>query len=192
MTTKVKTESQRELDKAQAQFDAYDAQIKSLTLDKTNEAPKEEVEPQTKISQKDLAKKNEVQLKPFREIASREKFNEDFRTHYNFSSEQVSFIAENREIIGETIELWTKPFVGMPAQFWRVPTNIPVRGPRFLAEQIKNCKYHVFVMEQTQSTGSDHMGQYYGGMVAKKEVGRLDAIPVSTKTNIFMGDSGFR
>ena len=36
-----------ELDKAQEQFDAFDKNIKDLTLDRMNAATKEEVEPQT-------------------------------------------------------------------------------------------------------------------------------------------------
>jgi len=61
----------------------------------------------------------------------------------NFQKEYVQFIAENKEIIGETIEIWTRPFGGMPAEFWKVPVNKPVWGPRYLAEQIKRCYYLV-------------------------------------------------
>jgi len=30
-----------------------------------------------------------------------------------------------------------KPFPGMPAEEWAIPTNKPINGPRYVAEQIK-------------------------------------------------------
>jgi hypothetical protein len=189
MTEKPKSSnsaSQKELDKAEKQFEQFDDNIKQMTMDRMNEAPKLDMEPQTKISQKDMEKKKEVHLKPFRSIGSKEKFNEKYREDYNYSMEPVCFIAENKEIIGETIELWTKPFAGMPAQEWKVPVNTPVWGPRFLAEQIKNCKYHRFVMRDV-STGIDGLAQYTGAMAVDTTVQRLEAMPASTKKSIFMG-----
>lgn len=179
--------AQKELDKAEQQFDQFDQNIKKMTLDRMNTAPKEETESQTKLSQKEIDKSKDIYLKPARAIMSPEKFNEKFREEYNFATEYVQFTAENKEIIGETIELWTKPFAGMPAQFWQIPTNKPVWGPRHVAERIKNCKYHRFVMQQHVSTGADSMGQYYGGMAVDTTVQRMDALPVSSRKSIFMG-----
>src|SRR5690242_18260805 len=136
----------KELDQAEKQFEAFDESIKSMTLDRMNEAPLEEKEPQTNLSQKEIEKSNEIYLKPRRQIGSREKFNENYREEYEFAIEYVRFIAENKEIIGEAIELWTKPFAGMPAQEWVVPVGKPVWGPRHLAERLTACKYHRLVM----------------------------------------------
>jgi hypothetical protein len=185
--------AQQELDKAQKQFDDYEQNINSLTLDRMNEAPKQDVEPQTKISQVDIAKSKDIYLKPKRSIASREKFNEKFRDQYNFAKEYVHFIAEHKEMPGETIrDMWTKPFPGMPAEEWDVPVNKPIWAPRYVAEQIKAAKYHALMMQDNMSTGSDKFGTYTGQMIVDKTVQRLDAIPVSERRSIFMGKSEFK
>lgn len=187
---KLQSSAEKELDKVEQQFKAYDDNIKELTHDRMNAAPKQEVEPQTQIAQVDIAKSKDEYLKPFKTIGSREKFNEDYRDQYNFDKEYVQFIAENKEIIGETIELWTKPYAGMPAEFWKVPTNKPLWGPRYLAERIKGCSYNRLVMQQTVSN-ADGMGQYYGSLAVDTKVQRLDAMPVNTRKSIFMGARSF-
>jgi hypothetical protein len=178
--------AEKELDKAEAQFQAFDENIKEMTLDRMNEAKKRDMEPQTKLSSQEIDKSKDIYLKPARAISSKEKFNEKFREDYNFQKEYVRFIAENKEIIGETIEVWTKPFPGMAAEFWQVPTNKPIWGPRYLAEQITKAKYHRFVM-QDAITGQDGTAKYYGQMAVDTIIQRLDALPVSTRKSIFMG-----
>jgi len=184
--------AQQEMDKVEKQFEAFDENVQKLTLDRMNKAPKDEVEPQTKMSSREIEKSPDVYLKPSRSISSREKFNEDYRQDYNFKTEYVQFIAENNEIIGEAIELWTKPFAGMPAEFWKVPVNKPVWGPRHLAEQLTRCTYHRLVMQQTSITAQDGMGQYYGSMAVDKTIDRLTAKPASTSKSIFMGANNFK
>lgn len=187
----VNSESEKELVKVEKQFEAYDKQIKDLTLDRLNEAPKLEVEPQTKLSQKEIADSKDIYLKPKRTIPSKEKFNEDFRKDYEFAKEYVYFIAENKELIGEEITSWTKPFAGLPAEEWVIPVNKPVWGPRYVAERIKGCSYHVLSMNEQRSAGNDACGSYYGQMVVDKVVARLDASPATKKRSIFMGAVGF-
>lgn len=187
----VNSASQKELDRVEKQFNEFDENIKSMSLDRLNAAPKADQEPQTKMSQKEIEESKEIYLKPKRAIGSREKFNEKFRESYNFSKEYVRFIAENKEIGGEAIEIWTKPFPGVPAEEWVVPVNKPVWGPRYLAEQIKGCKYHRFIMQQNVVTSTDHAGQFYGAMAVDTTIQRLDALPVSTRKSIFMNASGF-
>lgn len=182
----------RELEKCEEQFKAFDENVQQLTLDRMNQAPKEDVEPQTKIAQRDLEKSSEIYLKPFRTISSKEKFNERYRSDYEFAKENVRFIAEHKELQGETIDLWTKPYPGMPAEEWKIPTGKPVWGPRYVAERLHGCNYHRLIMQQNVSTGVDGMGtQYYGQMAVDTTVQRLDAIPVSNKKSIYMGASGF-
>lgn len=181
----------QELEKAEQQFEAFDKNIKELTLDRMNEVPKEEKEPVHKLSEEEISKSNDTYLKPARTIGCRKPFNEKFRDKYNFAKEYVRFIPENKEIIGETIELWTKPYAGVPAEFWKIPCGKPVWGPRYLAERIASCKYHRLVMQQNTITNADGMGQYYGSLAVDTTVQRLDAIPVSTRKSIFMGASGF-
>ena len=188
---KMNSASERELDKVEKQFEAFDENVKTLTLDRMNTAPKEEVEPQTKLASSEIAKSKDIYVKPKRSIASREKFNEDYRKDYNFSKEYVNFIAENKEIIGETMEFWTKPFAGMPAEEWNIPVNKPIWAPRYVAERIKGCKHHRLVMRDAP-TGGDHQGnQYYGSMAVDTVVQRLDAYPVSSRKSIFMGNEAF-
>jgi len=177
----------QELDKAEKQFEAFDENIKAMTMDRMNLAPKEEVEPQTKLSQVDIGKSRDVYLKPIKTIGCRDKFNEKFRAAYEYDKEYVHFIAENKELIGETIDLWTRPYGGMPAEEWQVPCNKPVWGPRYLAEQIKRKFYHRLVMQQNQMTEVNAVGQMYGAMAVDTTIQRLDAHPVSPRKSIFMG-----
>jgi hypothetical protein len=180
----------QELDKAEQQFLEFDENVKKLTLDHMNMAPKQDLEPQTKLSQNQLANSKDIYLKPIKSISSKEKFNEDYRANFEFDKEYVYFIAENKEIIGESIDIWTKPYAGMPAEEWMVPVNKPVWGPRYLAEQIKRKNYHRLHMTQA-TTSQDGMGQYFGTMAAETIVQRIDAMPVSSKRSVFMGSKNF-
>ena len=187
---KVNSDSQKELEKLEKKFDEFQDKVDELTLDRMNQAPKLETEPQTQIAQKDLEKSKDVYLKPFRTISSSEKFNDKFRDDYNFKKEYVQFVAENKEVIGETIEMWTKPFPGMPAELWNVPVNKPVWAPRYVAEQIKGCTYHRLKMENN-TIGQDGYAAYHGNMVVDNTIQRLDAVPFTKKKSIFMGAAGF-
>lgn len=185
--------AEKELDKAQKQFENFDSEIKEMTMDRMNKTPQREVEPQTKIAQSDLAKSKDIYLKPARSIGSTEKFNERFRSDYEFSTEIVNFIAENKECMGETAEFWTKPYPGMPCQFWQVPTNKAVWGPRHVAERLRGCKHHTIIMQARGNAGSDQYGnQYQGQLTIDTEVQRLDAYPVSSRKSVFMGQSEFK
>lgn len=187
---KLKSSTEQQLDKAKEQFDTFDKEIKDLTLDRMNMAPKQEVDQQTKLSQSEIEKSKNIYLKPAKTIGSKEKFNEKFRDDYNFSKEYVQFIAENKECIGETTELWTKPYPGLPAEFWQVPSNKPVWGPRYLAERIKGCKHHRLIMDN-RDMGGDGRTQFYGSMAVESVIQRLDAHPVNQRKSIFMGANNF-
>lgn len=185
------SQAEKEVDKLAKQFDQFDSEVKAMTMDRMNAAPKKETEAQTKLSQSDIENSKKIYLKPTRSVAGRDKFNEKFREEYNRAKEYVQFIAENKEIIGEPISIWTRPFGGIPAEYWEVPVNKPVWGPRYLAEQIKRACYHKLVMQQNTITGSDGMGQYYGTMAVDTAVQRLDANPVVENKSIFMGSNKF-
>jgi hypothetical protein len=182
--------AEKEMDKAEDQFKKFDEEVKEMTMDRLNAAPKPDVEPQTKLSQRDIEKSKDIYLKPFSTIGCRDKFNEKYREQYDFAKEYVQFTAENKEIIGETIEMWTRPFAGVNAEFWKIPCNKPVWAPRYVAEQLKKKYYHRLVMQQNVN-GSDGNGQYYGTMAVDTTVQRLDAIPVSSRKSIFMGANAF-
>jgi hypothetical protein len=180
----------KELDKVQAQFEAFDSAIKDMTLDKMNQAPKLQTEPQAKLSSEQIRKAEDIYLKPKKSIGAPDKFNERFRERWNRQKEYVQFIAQNNEIIGESIEKWTRPFGGIPAEYWEVPVNKPVWGPRYLAEAISSKKYHRFVMEN-RPVESNGMGTVYGAMAVQQTVQRLDAFPVSMQKTIAMGARSF-
>lgn len=187
----INSESEKELVKVEEQFNEFAKNIDEMTLDRMNQAPKQDIEPQTKISERDLAKKKDVYLKPHRVISCQDKFNEDYREQYNFDKEYVHFIAENKEIIGEALDVWTRPYGGLPAEWWKVPVNTPVWGPRYLAEQIKSAYYHRLIMKENVYTGSEGPAQFYGSMAADTTVQRLDAVPVSSRRSVFMGSTTF-
>jgi len=187
---KITTSAEQELEKVEVQFKDFDNQVKELTMDRLNETPKQEVEPQTKLAQSEINKSADIYLKPKKTIGSGQKFNEKYRDDYNYDKEFVQFIAENREIIGENIELWTRPYGGMPAEYWEVPTNKPVWGPRYLAEQIKRKFYHRLVMQQSMSS-QEGGHQFFGNIVADTTIQRLDAHPVSQRKSLFMGAGAF-
>lgn len=182
---------QKELQNAQEQIDKFEQGVKDLTMDRLNETPKQETEPQTKLSSQEIANSKDIYLKPYRTASGRDKFNERFRDEYNFAKEYVHFVAENREIIGEDIELWTRPYGGMPAELWKVPVNKPVWGPRYLAEQIKRKRYHRLVMRDNVITEANHVGQMYGALAADTTIQRLDAHPVSSRKSVFSTSSNF-
>jgi len=180
----------KELEKVDKQFEEFDKKVKDLTLDRMNEAP---VKNPTEQQIKD---KKEVYLKPKRTIGpgvhpktgEREKFNERYREDYEFAKQYVCFTAYNNEIIGENIEIWTKPFPGVNTEEWSVPVNKPVWGPRYLAEQIKRGRYHKLIMKQTP-TENNYVGQFYGHLIADETVQRIDAQPYTERKSIFMGSN---
>ena len=190
--------AQKELDKAEKKFDEFNDQVKQMTNDRMNAAPKLETEQQTKLSSREIQNNNNLYLKPARTMyrgtdpktKKDDVFDEKFRKDWEYKKEYVNFTAENKEIIGEKIEMWTKPFPGVPAEFWEVPANKPIWGPRYLAEQIKNCTYHRF-STQDSTMARDGMGSYYGALIVDNTINRLDAHPVSDRKSVFMGASNF-
>lgn len=191
--------AESELDKAEKQIDQFEQNIKDLTLDRMNQAPKKEEEQQTKISTRQAQKADAQVLKPRRTLGpgvnpktgEREKFNEKFRKDWEFDNQPVRFIAENKECIGNTIEIWTKPYAGVDCHYWEVPVNRPVIGPRYLPEAIKKCTYHRLIMDENKPNQmSEGMMQTTGGAagaVVDETRNRLDALPVTENKSIFMG-----
>jgi hypothetical protein len=182
---------EKEMDKLEQQFDKFDEDVKQMTLDRMNAAPKQETESPTKLSSKELSKEKDIYLKPDRKISDGQKFNEKFREDWNFQKEYVHFRAYHKEILGDTIEMWTHPFGGVGAEFWKIPSGKPIWAPRYVAEQIKKCYYHRLIMEE-KVTSSHGMGQFYGSMAVDTTIQRLDAEPVSPKRSMFMGESAFK
>lgn len=182
--------AQQELDKAEKQFEEFNENIQSLVSDRDILVPKHDAEAQTKLTSLEDANSKEIYLKPKRRIGGREPFNEKFRSAYEYDKEYVRVIAEHKELIGESIEMWSKPYAGVPSEEWIVPTNKPVWMPRYLAEQIKRKFYNRLVMKQntTQQTGE---GTYYGTLSADTTVARLDCFKAPERKTLFVGNRNF-
>lgn len=185
----VNAEGHKELDKVERQFDEFKEQVETLTMDRMNLSPKIDMEPIHKIANKDLDKDNVIYLKPHTQIscAPTEKFNEKFRKAYEYDNERVEFTAEHRELIGETIEMWMKPYAGMSAGYWKIPTGKKVNAPRYIFEKLQRTGYHRLRMDETRQTNSDGTGTFYGQMIVDNYVPRLDAFITPAKRNVYMG-----
>ncbi len=172
------------LDSAQEQFDKFDQNIKDLTMDRMNQKKGEA--PEHKIAQADIAKAPEVYLKPKRMIGSKEKFNENFREQYNKSKEYVHYTVQHEEIKGEVVEFWIKPFPGVPAEEWAIPSGRAVWIPRYVAEHLENnCTYHR-LKTQDRPTSIEGGMTYFGSMVVDDLIYRISARPVSTRKLIYL------
>lgn len=188
---KVNSEGQQELKKVEQQFESFEKNIESLTMERMNQAPVLETEEQTKLSQKELNAKPDIYLKPINTIfAPGQKFNEKFREEYLYRKEYVCFIYEHEEIKGDVLEKWTRPYGGVPAEFWRVPANVPVWGPRYLAEEIAQMRYHRLKMVD-RPTANDGVGQFTGELVVDTIIERAKARPFKKKTKVYLGAGDF-
>lgn len=183
--------AEKELDKAEKQFEAFDKEVKSMTLDRMNQAPRLETDISDKRSQNDIASSNMLYLKPKRTVPSREKFNEDYRGEYERAKERVEFTAENKEVQGESLEFWTKPFPGMPAEEWVVPVGVSVNAPAYVKRRIDECYYHRFSMNQGMSTGTSREGQFFGAMVVDNVINRLETHEVKKNPRVYMGSRSY-
>jgi len=181
--------AQQEVDRVEKEFDEFQENLTSLASHGFSSEPKQEQDRQTHLSSKEI-KSLDIYLKPERSIPDRQKFNEKFRDAWNHAKEYVHFIAENKELIGEAIEIWTHPFGGVGAEFWKVPTNKPIWAPRYLAEQIERKSYHRFTMDNT-TTNVGNGAQMYGNMAIDSTIKRLAAFPVSERKSMFSSSSRF-
>lgn len=190
---KVNSESQKHLDKAVEKLENFTENVTDLVERRLNFDPSRaaNADQHTKLSSSEIQKSRDIYLKPARAIGSKEKFNDKFRASYEFDKEYVQFIAENKELIGCDIEMWTKPYPGMPAEYWIIPSGKPVWAPRYVAEQLKRKFYHRLKSDEKRVTGDSGYGVETGMMVIDTTVQRLDANPVSQRKSLFMGASNF-
>lgn len=172
-------------------LEEYEKKLADLNLDSAHKLKTLESEPQTKLSQKE--QENVLTLKPTKTLmAVGQKLNEKFREEYEFRKKYVKFIAEHNECPGDTIEMWTRPYGGVPAEFWPIPTNRVVEAPRYVAEELADRSYVNYKMDgddqsQRNAVGSNVFGVQYGAMVATHKVERMTARPAGDKKTLFMG-----
>lgn len=168
-TPKVDSYGQKELKKAEAQVEKFNEDVKQASESPVNSSVKQEV-----IIDDLISPDKYFFLKPVKRIKSKEKFNETFRKQYEEASELIFFIAENIEQEGEKICKWTKAFPGIDAEYWEIPVNRIVKGPRYLCEEISACSYNQLMMED-RLTSQDKNMSYYGSLVVSKTKHRLNA-----------------
>lgn len=184
---RVNSEGQKELNRAQEQFDNFQAQIKDFNpLDASK--PVQETDPQTKLSTKQASQMDAPYIKPIRSVArtnfqnsksdSRTYWDEKHRQLRDEDWEYVRCIVENNEIIGEAVECWTAKWGCDPAHFWRVPVNKPIMIPRHLAVQLSKCQYHRLTMDNNYVREQNAIGTITGGVVVDVVKNRIDARPV--------------
>lgn len=176
---------ENQIEELKNKVDAFDKQVKEMTSDSMNMAPKQEFEP-PKVSQKQL-ENNDLYIKPARWIADGQRFNPRFEKDWEFSKEYVQCIPIHNECRGDMIEFWTHPFGGKGAEFWQIPSDKPCWIPRYAAEQLTKCKYHRLKMDESKIQSNDGRGTYFGQMVAETTIQRLDALPVNNRKSLFMG-----
>lgn len=178
-------EAQKELDRVEQQFEKQEQDLKNVMSERPTASS--ENYPEHRISQKEIEKSSDVYLKPKRSIPSREKFNERFRESYNRDKEYVHYTVQHEEIKGETVELWTKPYPGLPAEEWAIPSGKPVWIPRYVAKKLEEgCVYHRLRTED-RPTKSEGGMTYYGSMVVDDLIYRISARPVPTHRVIPVG-----
>ena len=183
---------QAELDKAEKKFEEFHDEMKEKAgtiapSKRMDLSRRSDAEMQVPLSQNQIHGAKDIYLKPSKANSPLEKFNEAYREEWNFQKEYVQFVAEHREIIGEKIEMWTKPFAGVPPEFWEIPTGKPVWAPRYVAEQIKRCSYRRLKTDNAIQTGGNSNMHFHGALVVDETIHRLDAHPVSSNKSIFMG-----
>lgn len=177
---KVNSDSQKELDRVEKQFEQFNEQAQSMTLEAMNKAPLKDIEQQTKLSNREMNRDDAPYIKPVRSLSGTDKFNEKYRKDWEHAWEYVKCVVENLEIIGERVQKWTKKFAGDPAHFWEIPVNKPIYLPRFVAEELSKCWYHRLKMDESMTSPNGNGITHYGAIVAEQRVHRLNCRPVNS------------
>lgn len=180
---RVNSEGQRELDKVEDQIGALQQEIQSFNpLDELAPLP-EETEPQVPMSKKEMKKDDAPYIRPKKTLAATNTpksptvWNKRWQKMHDRDWEYVKITAENHELIGGSIEMWTREYGCDPAHFWDIPVNRPIWVPRLVARKIARCTYHRLTMDNSIVTHGDQVGQVVGGLVVDHTKHRLNAIP---------------
>lgn len=185
---RVNSEGQRELEKVETQLIRTVEETKKIDPLSAREKLKHiEHDEQTKLSTKQL-QDNVIVLKPTKYLmAVGQKFNEDFRDDYNYAKQYVQFVYEHQEEKGSTLEMWTKPFPGVPAELWLIPANKPISAPRYVKEQIERMNYITRKYVEKAEIGSDFMGTYHGVLEAETVQDRAITRDIPKTKRVFIG-----
>lgn len=121
--------------------------MNALTVDAIEKmAPKVEVEPQIKLTAKQMAEsEGALYIEPRRKLPPFGKISEELKKKRDYDWEYVKGIYENYVVNGETLRFWYCIYPGDPDCEWEIPANRPVYVPRMIAKHLEECqKYHTF------------------------------------------------
>lgn len=175
---RVNSKGQQELDKVADQFEDYSSQIRKISDNVTDAPQASDYNPSTKISAREAHRAARI-MKPTKTIGSKERFNEAYRGEYEEAKKYVTCIVENFEFSGK-IDCWTKPFPGMPAEYWELPCGTPIIVHRYVADRISQCSYRRLSMDDTPSPTNYVESDRLGAIVVAETKRRLDARPVGS------------
>lgn len=174
-----------EIAKIDSQINQVQTAMSNLTQDEINKASVVDFQPQTEITRAMKDFTDAPVIKPIKSIPRPGKPIAKEAKDRAWGWEYVRCIAENREVIGETIELWTGKYHGDMADFWQVPVNRPIYLPRHVAKRISECRYHRVkmqdrpmhnLMNEMESTG---VSGYSGQLTVVDTRQRLDCRPIA-------------
>ena len=150
-------EANKELDKVAGQFEKIEQGISAMAKEDITKIPRQESESQTKLSKKEIDRFDAPVIKYVKAFAPAKKsvLPDKWKAQRDHDWELVKVICENKEIIGESIELWNHKWPGDLWTFWVIPTNTPVYIPRTVAKQIHECHYLRRVMKDKAETWFD-------------------------------------
>jgi hypothetical protein len=167
--------AQKEVDRLETEFDAKAVQMASLTQDAMNEAPVNELEPQTKMTKAKILEADAPKIVPSMTRTANGKKKPEQDAIRKRGWEYIRVIAENVELPGEKIEFWHKPmWAGEDCHFWQIPVNRPIYVPRFVAEHIRSRKYHRLTMQNEMTVETNQFGEMKGKLIATEVRQRLD------------------
>ena len=120
--------------------------LKELTVDKINETPDVELEPQTKLTNRQLADSLGCKyIEPLSKLKAIGTLPEKLRKQHARDWEYVKGIYENINEIGQAITFSLCLYPGDPDCVWKIPANTPVYVPRMVANHLENVQqYHTF------------------------------------------------
>lgn len=120
--------------------------MSELTVDKINETKVTEPEPQTQLTNRELADSMGCRyIEPKRKLSAFGKLLPGEEKDHKRDWEYVKGIYENIEFVGEHIEFWLCKYGGDPDCLWSIPANVPVFVPRMVAKHLEEVqKYHRF------------------------------------------------
>lgn len=132
--------------KLEKTIDDLENSLNKLTVDEIKNTPVTEPEPQTLLTNKEIADSMNIRyIEPIRKLQPFGTCPQQLKKDRDHDWEYVKAIYENYDDIGECAEFWLSKYPGDPDCLWRIPANVPVFVPRMVAKHLSEIqKYHIF------------------------------------------------